>query len=270
MTVDARALLPIAEQAVTIASEIVRTRLPGTVTTKGDRDMVTEVDYAVEHAVREFLSRETPQIGFLGEEEGISSTGHGLMWALDPVDGTANFTHGIPLCGISLGLVDHDRSILGVIDLPFLGSRYAAAEGAGATANGQPINASGTDALDTAIVSVGDYAVGNGAEAKNRVRLPLNYQLATRVQRVRMFGSAAVDLAWVAEGKTDACIMLSNNPWDTAAGVLIAREAGAIVTDIDGSPHSTKARATIAATPKIVAELVELAAAAEKDAGRIL
>ncbi|WP_285710966.1 inositol monophosphatase family protein [Microtetraspora sp. NBRC 16547] len=130
------------------------------------------------------------------------------------------------------------------------------------------MSASSTDALDAAIVSVGDYAVGNGAEAKNRVRLPLNYQLATRVQRVRMFGSAAVDLAWVAEGKTDACIMLSNNPWDTAAGVLIAREAGAVVTDIDGTPHTTKARATIAATPKILADLVELVTGAEKDADR--
>ncbi|TLP62419.1 inositol monophosphatase family protein [Microbispora triticiradicis] len=118
------------------------------------------------------------------------------------------------------------------------------------------------------MVSVGDYAVGKGAEAKNRVRLPLNYQLATRVQRVRMFGSVAVDLAWVAEGKTDACIMLSNNPWDTAAGVLIAREAGAIITDIDGTPHTMKARATIAAAPKILADLVELVAGAEKDADR--
>ncbi|MFG1828112.1 inositol monophosphatase family protein [Microbispora bryophytorum] len=259
---------PAAEQAVTIASHIITTKLPGVVTAKGDRDMVTEVDYAVEHAVRDFLSRETPEVGFLGEEEGITSVGDGLMWALDPLDGTANFTHGIPLCGTSLGLIDHDRSILGVIDLPFLSTRYAAAETAGATANGHPISASTTDALEAAIVSVGDYAVGRGAEAKNRVRLPLNYQLATRVQRVRMFGSAAVDLAWVAEGKTDACIMLSNNPWDTAAGVLIAREAGAIVTDINGTPYTMTARATIAAAPKILADLVELVAGAEKDADR--
>lgn len=268
MTLDARALLPIAEQAVTIAGSIITTKLPGVVTAKGDRDMVTEVDYAVEHAVRDFLSRETPEIGFLGEEEGITNAGDGLMWALDPLDGTANFTHGIPLCGTSLGLIDHDRSILGVIDLPFLAIRYAAAETAGATANGHPIGASTTDVLEAAIVSVGDYAVGEGAEAKNRVRLPLNYLLATRVQRVRMFGSAAIDLAWVAEGKTDACIMLSNNPWDTAAGVVIAREAGAVVTDIDGSPHTTNARATIAAAPKILADIIELVAEAERDAGR--
>ncbi|GAA3126388.1 inositol monophosphatase family protein [Nonomuraea salmonea] len=108
MTIDTRTLLPIAERAVSIASEIIRIKAPGVITAKGDRDMATEVDYAVEHAVREFLARETPEIGFLGEEEGGSRLGDGLMWALDPVDGTANFLHGIPLCGVSLGLVDKD------------------------------------------------------------------------------------------------------------------------------------------------------------------
>ncbi|WP_371825724.1 inositol monophosphatase family protein [Nonomuraea turcica] len=79
-----------------------------------------------------------------------------------------------------------------------------------------------------------------------------------------MFGSAAIDLAWVADGKIDANIMLSNNPWDTAAGVVIAREAGAAVVDIDGSPHTMSAHAAIAASPKLVADLVELIAEARK------
>ncbi|MEV7012189.1 inositol monophosphatase family protein [Streptosporangium sp. NPDC051022] len=269
MTIDTRAFLPIAEQAVTIAADIVRTRLPGVVTAKGDRDMATEVDYAVEHAVRDFLTRETPEIAFLGEEEGgPAGAGSGLMWALDPVDGTANFLHGIPLCGISLGLIDKDMPTLGVIDLPFLGSRYSAAESHGAHLNGRPIHPSQTGDLSAAIVAIGDYAVGNDATAKNRLRLALTHQLAARVQRVRMLGSAAVDLAWVAEGKIDANIMLSNKPWDTAAGVLIAREAGATVVDLDGTPHTMNARATIAASPKILADLVELIAEADKDARR--
>ncbi|GIH72791.1 inositol monophosphatase family protein [Sphaerimonospora thailandensis] len=269
MTVDARALLRTAEQAVTIAGRLIRTKDPGVVTTKGDRDMVTDIDYAVEHVVREFLSRETPEFGFLGEEEGLSRTGDGgLMWALDPVDGTANFARGIPLCGVSLGLIEAGRPVLGVIDLPYLGAYYCAAEGAGATANGQRIRAHRTYALSAAIVSVGDYAVGEGAEAENRIRLPLYHWLAARVQRVRMLGSAAVDLAWVAEGKTDAFITLSNNPWDTAAGVAIAREAGAVVADIDGGPHTTKAQATIAATPGILTDLIALITQARQDADR--
>ncbi|MEU4696707.1 inositol monophosphatase family protein [Nonomuraea dietziae] len=266
MAVDTRTLLPIAEQAVTISGEIVRTKLPGTVTVKGDRDMATEVDYAVEQAVREFLAVETPEIGFLGEEDGGSRIGEGLMWALDPVDGTANFLHGIPLCGISLGLVDKDMPALGVIELPFLSSRYTAAIGDGAKANGTRIHVTDTGDLDAAIVAIGDYAVGTDAAAKNRPRFALTHELAARVQRVRMFGSAAVDLAWVAEGKIDANIMLSNNPWDTAAGVLIAREAGATVVDMDGSPHTMNSEATIAASPNILADLVELIAEAQKAA----
>ncbi|MER6828532.1 inositol monophosphatase family protein [Streptosporangium sp. NPDC000563] len=261
MTGDAYALLPIAEQAVTIASEIVKTRLPGAVTAKGDRDMATEVDYAVEHAVRDFLSRETPEIGFLGEEEGaMAGAGNGLVWVLDPVDGTANFLRGVPLCGVSLGLVKEDVPTLGVIDLPFLDSRYSAAEGHGARANGHEIRASETDDLHTAVVAIGDYAVGTDAETENRPRLEITRRLAARVQRVRMFGSAAIDLAWVAEGKVDANIMLSNKPWDTAAGVIIAREAGAVVVDLDGSPHTMNAEATIAAGPKVLADLIELIA----------
>ncbi|MEW1838702.1 inositol monophosphatase [Nonomuraea angiospora] len=267
MTIDARTLLPIAERAVSIASDIVRTKTPGVVTAKGDRDMATEVDYAVEHAVREFLSRETPEIGFLGEEEGVSRTGDGLMWALDPLDGTANFLHGIPLCGVSLGLIDKDMPTLGVIDLPFLDIRYTAAEGAGAQANGSDIRVSDARQLETAIVAIGDYAVGKDADERNRPRIALTQELAARVQRIRMFGSAAIDLAWVADGKIDANIMLTNNPWDTAAGVIIASEAGAAVVDLDGSPHSMSAHATIAASPKLIADLVELIAEARKATG---
>ncbi|GAA4195627.1 hypothetical protein GCM10022252_41790 [Streptosporangium oxazolinicum] len=188
------------------------------------------------------------------------------MWILDPVDGTANFLRGIPLCGISLGLVDRDMPTLGVIDLPFLGSRYSAAQGHGAQAEGREIRVSQTGDLHAAAVSIGDYAVGGDAERKNRLRLALTHELAARVQRVRMFGSAAVDLAWVAEGKTDALIMFSNKPWDTAAGVLIAREAGATVVDQDGSPHTMSSGATIAAGPKLLAGLVELITKADKNA----
>ncbi|MER7211090.1 inositol monophosphatase family protein [Streptosporangium sp. NPDC000239] len=264
MTLDVRTILPIAEQAVTIAADIVRTRLPGAVTAKGDRDMATEVDYAVEHAVRDFLTRETPEIAFLGEEEGGPAGEEGQVWALDPVDGTANLLHGIPLCGVSLGLIDNDTSILGVIDLPFLGSRYSAAHHRGAHLNGHPIHCGRTDDLTEAIVGIGDYAVGQAADARNRLRLAVTGELAARVQRVRMFGSAAVDLAWVAEGRIDAAIMLSNKPWDTAAGVLIAREAGAVVVDLDGTPHTVNAQATIATTPAILTDLLDLIAKADK------
>jgi myo-inositol-1(or 4)-monophosphatase len=227
-------------------------------TAKGDRDMASEVDFAIEAQVRAFLAEHTPHIGLLGEENGTTGGTGELLWALDPVDGTVNFIHGSPLCAISLGLVTEKRSVLGVIDLPFLGSRYSAAEGNGAHVNGKPIGVSTTDRMDDAVVAIGDYAVGIGAEEKNNTRFTLTHRLVAKVQRIRMHGSAAIDLAWLAAGKIDAVIMLSNKPWDTSAGVVIAREAGALTVDHDGTPHSFEAHATIGANPELLAPVLEL------------
>ncbi|MEU4691898.1 inositol monophosphatase family protein [Actinoplanes sp. NPDC023714] len=253
-------LLPIAHQAVDLARDIMRTMQPGLLTAKGDRDMASEVDYAVEDQVRAFLAEHTPEIGFLGEENGLSGTADGPTWALDPVDGTVNFVHGSPLCAISLGLITENRSVLGIIDLPFLGNRYSAAEGNGAHSDGNPIRVSTTRRVSEAVVAIGDYAVGDGATEKNRARFALTQRLANNVQRIRMHGSAAIDLAWLAAGKIDAVVMLANKPWDTAAGVIIAREAGALTADRDGSAHSLKSSATIAANPNLLPAILDLAA----------
>ncbi|MFA1548809.1 inositol monophosphatase [Actinomadura chokoriensis] len=259
MTDAPTALLPVALKAAEIASDLVRTRVPGLLTAKGDRDMASEVDYAVERAVRDYLNERTPDIAILGEEEGITGDTTGeLLWAIDPVDGTANFVRNIPLCGFSIGLIQRGRPVVGVIDLPFLGTRYHAAQHTGAYLGDRRIQASMTTDLKDAIVAIGDYAVGEGAEAKNRQRIALTERLAAKVQRVRMLGSAAIDLAWVAEGKLDATITLSNKPWDTAAGVIIAREAGAKVTDQDGIDHSFESQATIASSYQLAHGITDL------------
>lgn len=248
--------LSIAENAVDLATDIVRCRLPGVVKTKGDRDMVTEADYAVEHAVREFLRQETPDIAFLGEEEGCSTTTRtGMLWTLDPIDGTANFTHGLPLVAVSLSLLQEKKPVVGVVSLPLLNQKYHAVADQGAFCNDHEIKVSDTNSIENAMVSIGDYAIGNKSLQRNEERIALTKILAEKVQRVRMIGAAAIDLTWVAEGKLDASIILSNKPWDTSAGVLIAREAGAIVVDRDGSPHTFDSTATIAMTPKIYNEL---------------
>ncbi len=253
------ALLAVATEAVTIASDLIRSRLPGSLTAKGDRDMATELDFAVERAVRDHLRRRAPDVAILGEEEGVSGDLSGeLLWTLDPIDGTANLVHGMPLTGVSLGLMHRDRPVLGVIDLPFLAARYWAVEGHGAYAGERRLTASRTTRLRDAVVAMGDYAVGAAADEKNRLRLALTEHLAGRVQRVRMLGSAAIDLAWVAEGKLDASMTMSNKPWDTAAGVVIAREAGAVVIDQDGSDHSARSAATIAVAPGVAEELLKL------------
>ena len=251
-------LLPIAHQAVDMARDMMRTMQPGTLTAKGDRDMASEVDFAIEGRVRAFLAEKTPAIGFLGEENGTSGGTDELMWALDPVDGTVNFVHGSPLCAISLGLIAQSRSVLGVIDLPFLGGRYSATEGRGAELDGQPIHVSSVTDISEAVVAIGDYAVGEGAEEKNQQRLAMTHRLSAKVQRIRMHGSAAIDLAWLAAGRVDAVAMLANKPWDTAAGVIIARQAGAEVIDSNGHAHSLTAKASIAANVLLVPQVLEL------------
>lgn len=247
---DYRDLLPVAVEAVRRAAEAMRHRSPGNLTVKGDRDLASELDYAIERNVRAFLAAETPEVGFLGEEEGAVGPAE-MQWVLDPIDGTANFVRGLPMCAVSLALVHQAEAVIGVIDLPFLGSHYTGVKGGGADANGREIKASNTRHLNDAIIAIGDYAVGPNAEARNRLRLALTAQLAAEVQRVRMTGSAALDLAWLAEGKLDAALTLSNHPWDMAAGVVIAREAGAVVIDRDGRTHDVRSSVTLAVAPSL-------------------
>jgi myo-inositol-1(or 4)-monophosphatase len=253
-----RDLLPPACAAMDLARELFLTCSPGRVTTKGERDMASEVDYAIERRLAEYLRQVTPDIGFLGEEDGLHGDPQDLTWVLDPVDGTVNFIHGSPLCGISLALL-HDRSpVVGVVDLPHLGLRYTASVGTGAYCGDRRLAVSSATTLVESVVAIGDYAVGAGAAEKNRVRLAITERLAASAQRVRMHGSAAIDLVWVAEGRVDGLIMMSNNPWDTAAGVVIAREAGALVVDRDGAAHTMESSATIAANPALIPVLVQV------------
>lgn len=249
------ALLPIAVRAAAIGSRLMRQRTPGVLTSKGDRDFASEVDLTAEREIRAFLADQTPDIGFLGEEEGGTRPGNGRQWVLDPVDGTINFTHALPLCGVSLALVQDGQPVIGVIDLPFLGTLYTAVRGGGAYRDRHPVRASAVTRLKDAIVSHGDYGVGASA-ARNPTRLALTAALARSALRVRLLGSTAVDLAWLADGTTGAMISLSNRPWDTAAGTLIAREAGAVVVDLDGSAHTLNSSATVAAAPGVIDEFL--------------
>jgi myo-inositol-1(or 4)-monophosphatase len=259
---DQRHYLAIARRAVAEASELIRTHAPGKLTDKGDRDLTSEADLAAERSVRDFLSNKTPEAAFLGEEEGGHPTRHELLWMLDPIDGTVNFLHGVPLCAVSLSLCHAETVVAAVIGLPFLGTQYTALLGQGAYAGDKRLRVSQTSTLATALVSVDQYAFGEDAARKNRLRLRLTERLAQDAQRVRMLGASAIELAWTAEGRLDACIMLGNKPWDTSAGVLIAREAGARVLDHDGFEHSRRSSSTIAVTPTLEADLMAAVRAA--------
>ena len=259
-------LLSVGRTAIGVAAELIRTRRPAAVTAKGDRDSVTDVDLAVERTIRDLLAEATPGIGFLGEEEGRSTdtapTPH--TWTLDPIDGTVNYAAGSPLCAVSLALLEERQPVLGVIDLPFLGQRYWATAGGGAFVNGELIQApAGPRMLSEAIVALGDFATGPDAAGQNDLQLRLAGLLAGRALRIRMLGSAAIDLAWLAAGRHHASVTLCNRSWDMAAGVVIAREAGATVADLDGSGYSLVSRSVIAAAGQLGEELLAIVAEAQ-------
>ncbi|KLO28410.1 myo-inositol-1-monophosphatase [Mycobacterium haemophilum] len=257
-------LFETAWQATQIGAETLASAHPVSVRKKGDRDLVTDVDLRIQRDITDYLTHTTPQISVYGEESSDQPdlAAAELLWVLDPIDGTSNFVHGLPLCAVSLALLHHGEPLIAITRAPLLNRTYHAIKNEGAYLNGEAIAASGTTDLVDAIVSMGDYAVGHEASARNQRRLGLTAALVPRVERIRMFGAATLDLAFVAEGATDACVIMSNQPWDTAAGTLIAREAGATITDADANPHTHQSSSTIASAPRIVQQLTSIIEAA--------
>ncbi len=252
--VDRSAYLKIALEAVELANDHLSNHRELRASRKGDRDYVSNLDQKTEIVVRRYLTEHTPDIGFLGEEQGRRRRDRkrSRWWCLDPIDGTVNFVRGSPFYAVSLALVEDKQPTVGVVSLPFFGVTYQATAGEGALCDGEPIFVSGTTDLRDAVVAIGDYAVGRGSIEENRERIRLTERLANSVLRVRMHGSAAIDLVWLAEGRIDAAIIASTHAWDVAAGVLIAREAGANVTDLTGLEYSTAAASVVATAPDLV------------------
>lgn len=242
-------LLGIAHEAVDHAVKLFNAGHDHQLTAKGDRDYATETDYRIEQDLRDRLAEATPDVGFLGEETGHTGSRE-RWWCLDPIDGTVNYVHGNPLCGVSLALVEGDEPTIGIVDLPRLGSRYWATD-AGAYRDGQQIEVSTPGQLADAIVSLGDFAVGPSAAARNEVRIDVLTGLVGRVLRLRMVGSAATDLAWVADGKLDGTIIIGSHSWDLAAGTVVAKQAGATVRALSAAGSHV----TIAGSPQVVDQM---------------
>lgn len=243
-----------AEHAAERGVEVIRAGLgrERSISGKGDRDFATDLDYAVEDAVRAFLDRETPDIPLLGEERGRSGDADShYEWVLDPIDGTINFAHGSPLFAVSLALMRNGMPVVGVVFAPMSEDRFSAALGHGAALNKQALRASGPSDLSEAVVAMGDFSVGTDADKRNLRRLATLQRLVPKVQRIRMFGTAALDMCWLAAGRIDAVIHERINLWDVAAGTVICREAGVLVTDLDGVDYGDGALSVLAAGPPI-------------------
>ncbi len=192
---------------------------------KSLRDDLLDVDLGAEHIIIDILREAFPTYDILSEETEVENYGSDHRWIIDPLDGSFNFQHGNPSFGISISLLINNVTTVGVIYLPRLGEMFTAILGQGAYLNDRPIRVSPTANLNDAIVHVGDFAK-DGSVPDNLERLKDIAHLANSVARVRMIGTAAADLAYIACGRADALVVHNALPWDIEIGRLLIKEAG--------------------------------------------
>ncbi|WP_081766059.1 inositol monophosphatase family protein [Arthrobacter sp. 31Y] len=218
-------------------------------------DVVTVADQETEKLIRQMLAQTRPNDAVLGEEGGSTAGSSGLTWIVDPIDGTVNYLYDIPAWAVSIAVVEGDPDpaswtlLAGAVEVPSLGETYTASQGGGTTLNGQPIKVREAPELALSLLATGFTYSAERRVGQARV---LNGLIAS-VRDIRRSGSAALDLCSVAAGRVNAYYESFVNPWDHAAGSLIAREAGAVVGGFDGAAENHDL--IIAAAPGTYAHL---------------
>lgn len=197
---------------------------------KSPKDIVTEADLAIERYLVGQIKKQYPGHGILAEETG-DHAGTGYRWIIDPIDGTTSFLHGQPFFSISVAVEKDGELMLGAVLAPALGELYLAEKGHGATCNGNPIRVSRRDRLLDSVLATGFACIRS---AQKRTNLPYFNHLLPKIRDVRRYGSAAVDLCYVASGRLEGFWELNLNLYDIAAGWLILEEAGGRLTDFSG------------------------------------
>ena len=232
------------------------------VSVKGPANFATTADYRSEETLFRELAKARPGYGFLMEERGtVEGADKTHRWIVDPLDGTTNFMHGIPLFCISIALERDGEIVAGVIYNPILDELYSAEKGQGAFLNSRRLRVAARKTLSDAVLTVGIPHRGRGDHARFLSECKL---LMSHVTGLRRTGSAAIDLAWVASGRFDGYVEYGLQPWDLAGGLLLVREAGGHITDVDGGPGLLKTGNVVAGNQPIHKAL--LAALAESRA----
>jgi len=221
---------------------------------KGPIDLVTEMDGRSEALLLDRIRGAFPEHAIYSEESGRLSGQRSSQWYVDPLDGTVNYAHGIPIFSTSIAFASQGELILGVVYDPIHDEMYAAERGKGATLNGKPIHVTGVDRMVNALLVTGfPYTMGNPDMPDNLDIFP---RMVKRAQGIRRLGSAALDLCYVAEGRLDGYWELGLHPYDIAAGALILREASGLATQFDGSPDLFASPSTLVAANPILHALM--------------
>jgi myo-inositol-1(or 4)-monophosphatase len=234
------------------------------VSLKGPRNFVTAADRRAEEIVREELAKARPDYGFLGEEGGArAGADNSHRWIVDPLDGTTNFLHGIPHFAVSIALERNDAIVAGLTYNPANDEMFIAERGKGAFLNDQRIRVAARARLDEAVVGCGLPHYGRGDLALARREIAAAQQ---HFAGLRRYGAATLDLAWIAAGRLDAYWERDLSPWDLAAGMLLVREAGGFVSDLDGGTAVFAKQQIAAGNETMQRELVRLLQKAAREA----
>lgn len=244
----------LAIRAARAAGKVLREKFNATreIRSKGKRDIVTDADFAADRALRQVILVRFPRDHFLSEEDDATiraklwqaaqSVKDDYLWIADPLDGTTNYAHHIPIFGVSLALFHDNQVQIGAVYDPLLDEMYSAERGRGAFLNGKPIHVSAVDAFDNAVAGT-EWA----RDQRLRRRTASVFgKILGRVMSARALGSAALSLCYIAAGRLDAYFHLSLAPWDVAAAALIVEEAGGKVTAPTGTPWSIHSKAYVA------------------------
>jgi len=229
---------------------------PLNITKKGVIDLVTEADLASEASIIATIREVFPDHSILAEESGASGKTQTDQWIIDPLDGTTNFAHKLPIFAVSIAYQRNDDILFGVVFNPVSGELFTAVRDKGALLNNEPIKVTGT-------TSIGDSLLVTGFPYTVRSNFPTNQlnrfsNCLTASQGIRRLGSAALDLCFVACGRFDGFWEENLKPWDTAAGMLIAIEAGGCVTDFSGKPYKILDKELLATNQLIHQQMVDL------------
>jgi myo-inositol-1(or 4)-monophosphatase len=221
---------------------------------EGVNNLVTEVDKLSEDKIIEVIRASYPSHTIISEEVGELLKPSDYQWIIDPIDGTVNFAHGIPICCVSIGLMYDGELVLGAVYNPMMDELFFAEKGKGATLNGTPIKVSTkSDFKQACLVTGFPYKWPEGAVHPIKVF----ERFVLEGLPIRRLGSAAIDLCWVACGRFDGFWEYNLNEWDVAAGYLIVIEAGGKVTDFDGSPYNVFEKQTLATNGLIHDDMLE-------------
>lgn len=257
---DPSALAALAEEVAREAGALLlegQLRSRSMVSTKtSTTDMVSEMDHASEALIVKRLLAARPDDGILGEEGAERSGTSGVRWVVDPLDGTTNYLYGHPAWAVSIAAEVDGTAVAGSVVDPSHGEAFTAAAGAGAFLNGQPIRPSDADDLASALIATG-FAYDSARRARQAAVLT---HVLPRVRDIRRYGAASLDLCWVACGRQDGYYEVGLQPWDVAAGAVIAAQSGAMVCAVDGGPPSGPSIMT--AAPGLAVALVALLKAA--------